>query len=274
MTIQLKDLNLLHSESYIDGKWVGATDQFAVEDPATGDGLIQVANHGEAETKQAITAAQLAQPSWARLSVKERGAILRRWHDLVIANQEDLAVIMTHEQGKPLAESRGEILYAAAFIEFYAEEAKRLYGEVLPSPSNDRRLLALKQPIGVGAGITPWNFPSAMITRKAAPALAAGCAMVMKPAESTPLSALALAELAERAGMPAGVFNIVVGRNPAPIGQALCEDERVRALSFTGSTAVGKRLLAAMADTSKKLLWNYGAMRRLSYLKMPIWSSP
>ena len=254
----LKDQNLLRNQSYINGKWVDAPNQFAVEDPATGECLIKVTDHGGEQTKLAIDAAEQAQINWARLTVKERSSIMRRWHDLILEHQEDLAMLMTREQGKPLAQSMGEIAYAASFVEFYAEEAKRVYGEVLPSPAHDRRFVTLKQPIGVGAGITPWNFPSAMITRKAAPALAVGCAMVIKPAEGTPLSALALAELAARAGLPDGVLNVVVGNKPAPIGTRLCEDERVRALSFTGSTAVGKHLLSQMASTVKKASMELG----------------
>lgn len=258
MTLQLKDPSLLKDTSFIDGQWQGATARYGVNNPATGELLAMVSDNGAKETDLAIEAAAKAQPAWAAKTAKERSQILRLWADLLIANQDDLGLIMTHEQGKPLAEAKGEVAYAASFVEFYAEEAKRIYGEIIPSPWTDRRLLSIRQPIGVGAGITPWNFPAAMITRKAAPALAAGCAMVIKPAESTPLSALALAELAIRAGFPAGVINVVTALKPIPIGDRLCKHDKVRAISFTGSTAVGKRLLADMADTVKKASMELG----------------
>ena len=262
MTVELKDGGLLRRQGWIDGQWVdaqsGAT--FAVTDPANGRRIAEVADMGAAETRLAIDAAARALPAWRTKTAKERAAVLRRWFDLVIANTEDLALLMTTEQGKPLAEARGEVVYGASFIEWFAEEGKRAYGDVIPTVSNDRRLIAIKQPIGVCAAITPWNFPIAMITRKVAPALAAGCTVVAKPAEATPLSALALAELAQRAGLPPGVLNIVTADAPrAPeIGLALCTSPVVRKVSFTGSTEVGRILLRQSADTVKKLSLELG----------------
>ncbi len=256
------DGSLLKTQAYINGDWRAAADgaQFAVTNPADGLTIAQVANCDSAEAGAAIEAAERAWPAWRRLLAKERAAILRRWFELVMANQEDLAKLMTAEQGKPLAESRGEIAYGAAFIEWFAEEAKRVYGDTIPTVAADKRLLVFKEPIGVSAAITPWNFPNAMITRKVAPALAAGCTVVVKPAEQTPLSALALAELATRAGFPPGVFNVVPADElrSITVGKALCESPVVRKLSFTGSTAVGRILMQQSAPTLKKLSLELG----------------
>src|SRR5574338_133336 len=212
MTLQLKDMRLLKRKGYIDGKWVDADagGSFAVTNPATGEKIVEVTDMGAAETRRAIDAAQRALPAWRAKPAKERTAVLRKWYDLILAHADDLALLMTTEQGKPLAEARGEVVYGASFVEWFAEEGRRAYGDVIPTIAPDRRLLAIKQPIGVCAAITPWNFPIAMITRKVAPAFAAGCTVVAKPAEATPLSALALVELAEQAGFPAGVFNMIV----------------------------------------------------------------
>jgi succinate-semialdehyde dehydrogenase/glutarate-semialdehyde dehydrogenase len=255
----LKDPKLFRTQCYVDGQWVDADSgkTFPVRNPATGAALGGVPDMGAAETKRAIEAADRAWPAWRAKTAKERAAILRKWFDLMMANQEDLAQILTAEQGKPLAEARGEIAYGASFVEWFAEEGKRAYGDVIPPHQADKRILVIKQPIGVSAMITPWNFPNAMITRKAAPALAAGCTVVLKPAEQTPYSALALAELAERAGMPKGVFNIVTGDAPA-IGKELCANPTVRKLSFTGSTEVGRILMRQSADTIKKLSLELG----------------
>lgn len=253
-------MSLIKTQGYINGKWTkadnGAT--FAVTNPADGSHIADVADMGGAETKAAIAAAEKALPAWAAKSAKERSVILRRWYDLMLENIDELAEIMTREQGKPLFESMGEIKYAAAFLEWYAEEGKRAYGDVIPSPIANSRIVVQKQPIGVCALITPWNFPSAMITRKAGPALAAGCTCVCKPASDTPLSALALAELAEQAGVPPGVFNIVTGQKPQEISEELCANPAVRKLSFTGSTGVGKILMRQCADTIKKLSLELG----------------
>ncbi|MEQ9328516.1 MAG: aldehyde dehydrogenase family protein, partial [Rhodospirillales bacterium] len=260
--MQIKDSSLFRSQAYVNGAWVGADDgrTYAVTDPATGETLTEVPRMGAAETRRAIDAANAALPGWRALPAKERSKILRRWGDLMLENVDDLAALMTLEQGKPLAESKGEVGYAASFFEWFAEEAKRVYGDVIPSPTNDRRLIVIKQPIGVCAGITPWNFPSAMITRKVGPAIAAGCTFVIKPAEQTPLSAFALAELAERAGLPRGVFNIVIGDSEdAPaIGGELTSNPIVRKISFTGSTEVGKLLMRQSADTVKKVSLELG----------------
>jgi succinate-semialdehyde dehydrogenase / glutarate-semialdehyde dehydrogenase len=262
MSLQLKDLSLVKRQGFIDGKWVDADSGavFAVTDPATGQTLIEVADMGAAETQRAIDAAARALPAWRARTAKDRGVILRRWFDLIIAHTEDLAQLMTAEQGKPLAEARGEVAYGASFIEWFAEEGKRAYGDIIPTSGTDRRLMVLKQPIGVCAAITPWNFPIAMITRKVAPALAAGCTVVAKPAEATPLSALALVELAVQAGLPAGVLNLIVADAPnAPaIGLALCTSPVVRKVSFTGSTEVGRILLRQSADSVKKLSLELG----------------
>lgn len=250
-TIQLKDPSLLKTQAYIGGQWVNADDSttFPVYNPATNDEIAAIANVGTTEVRRAIEAAELAQKLWAARPAKERSIILRKWYDLIMANQEDLAIVMTLEQGKILAESRGEIAYCASFIEWFAEEAKRIYGDVIPAPQTDRRAIVIKQPIGVVAAITPWNFPSAMIGRKAGPALAVGCAMVVKPASETPLSALALAELAGRAGIPAGLLNIVPGTKSREIGAEMTNNPIVRKLTFTGSTSVGKILMKQCADS-------------------------
>ncbi|MCL4746990.1 MAG: NAD-dependent succinate-semialdehyde dehydrogenase [Burkholderiaceae bacterium] len=262
MTLQLKEMTLLRNQGYIDGKWVPADDgtNFKVTNPATGATIVEVADMGGAETKRAIDAASKALPGWRSKTAKERAAILRKWYELIVAHADDLALLMTSEQGKPLAEARGEVIYGASFIEWFAEEGKRTYGDVIPTFRPDTRVLVLKQPIGVCAAITPWNFPIAMITRKLGPAFAAGCTAVCKPAALTPLSALALAELAERAGMPPGVFNIVVGmgKHSSEIGLEMCTNPIVRKLSFTGSTEVGRILLRQSADTVKKLSLELG----------------
>ena len=253
----LKDPSLLREACFIDGAWMEGERTFAVKNPATGEVLGHVPDLGAAETQRAIAAAKAAQGSWAALTAKDRAAILRKWHALILEHAEDLALIMTAEQGKPLTESRGEVAYGVSFIEWAAEEGKRLYGEIVPSPFVDARIHVLRQPVGVVAAITPWNFPNAMITRKAGPALAAGCAIVVKPAEDTPLSALALAELAARAGIPAGVFNVITGDAPS-IGAALTASPDVRMLSFTGSVEVGRLLMRQCADTVKKVSLELG----------------
>jgi succinate-semialdehyde dehydrogenase / glutarate-semialdehyde dehydrogenase len=261
-SIQLNDPTLLRTQSYIGGEWVNAADSqtFNVDNPADGSFVAHVANCGIAETSRAIHAANAALPAWRALTAKARAVILRKWFDLILANANDLAQILTAEQGKPLSEANGEIIYGASFIEWFSEEGKRIYGDVIPATLPDRRLIVLKQAIGVTAAITPWNFPVAMITRKAAPALAAGCTMVLKPAEQTPLSALALAVLAERAGVPKGVLNVVTGNAAAAvvIGKELCANPIVRKLSFTGSTEVGRILMAQCAPTIKKLSLELG----------------
>lgn len=251
MTLSLKDPTLLKNLCYIDGKWTG-TPADPVENPATGEVLASVPHFGGAETKTAIDAAGAAFPAWAKRLAKERGAILRRWFNLIVENADDLAAIMTAEQGKPLAEAKGEAIYAASFVEFYAEEAKRIYGETIPEHRPGARVVCIPQPIGVIAAITPWNFPAAMITRKVAPALAVGCTAVIKPAPDTPLTALALAELAERAGVPAGVFNVITGDAPS-IGDEMTSNPAVRFIGFTGSTPVGKLLMEKAAKTVKRV---------------------
>ncbi len=257
--MQLKDPTLLRQQCFIDGKWLDADSGavLEVDNPATGEVVGKVPRMGAAETSRAIAAAQAALPLWRAKTAKERSAVLRRWFELMLANQEDLAVIMTSEQGKSLTESRGEIAYAASFIEWFAEEGKRIYGDTIPAQGGDRRIVVIKEPIGVCAAITPWNFPSAMITRKAGPALAAGCTMICKPASQTPLSALALAVLAERAGLPAGVLNVVTG-SAQQIGGELTANPAVRKLTFTGSTEIGKELLAQCAGTVKKTSMELG----------------
>jgi succinate-semialdehyde dehydrogenase/glutarate-semialdehyde dehydrogenase len=259
-TMHLKDPTLLRTQAFLNGEWVNAATgaTHPVLNPATREKLGTVPDMGATETRRAIEAAAAALPGWARLTAKERGAILRRWYDLMMANQDDLALIMTAEQGKPLAESKGEIAYAASFVDWFAEEGKRLYGDVIPTHQADKRLLVLRQPIGVVAAITPWNFPAAMITRKAGPALAAGCTFVCKPANQTPYSALAMAELGRRAGIPAGVLNIVTGTNAAAIGAEMTSNPIVRKVTFTGSTAIGKKLMAQSAGTLKKLSLELG----------------
>jgi succinate-semialdehyde dehydrogenase/glutarate-semialdehyde dehydrogenase len=255
-------MTLLRSHGYIDGQWAAADSgkTFPVTNPANGATLVEVADMGAAETRRAIEAANRALPGWRGKTAKERAAILRRWYDLILAHTDDLALLMTSEQGKPLAEARGEVAYGASFVEWFAEEGKRVYGDVIPTWMPDRRVLVLKQPIGVCAAITPWNFPIAMITRKVSPALAAGCTVVAKPAEATPLSALALAHLAEQAGFPPGVFNVVVGdaASAPAIGLEMCTSPIVRKVSFTGSTEVGRILLRQSADTVKKLSMELG----------------
>ena len=249
-------------KAYVGGEWIdadsGAT--FPVLNPATGEVIADVPRLGAAETRRAIEAAERAYPAWRARTAKERAAVLRRWYELLLEHQEELAVLLTTEQGKPLSESRGEIAYAASFLEWYAEEAKRVYGDTIPEHASDKRIVVQKEPIGVTAGITPWNFPAAMVTRKAAPALAAGCTMVLKPAEQTPLSALALARLGEEAGVPPGVFSVVTGAaDDAPmIGGELTSNPIVRKLSFTGSTEVGKLLMRQCADTVKKVSLELG----------------
>ena len=257
---QLKDPSLLKTDALINGQWVAGSRRFDVHDPATGHKLADVALLGPADAQDAIDAANAAWGPWKTKTAKERSSILRKWYDLLMANQDDLGRIMTAEQGKPLAEAKGEVAYGASFVEWFAEEAKRVNGETLPQFDNNRRLLVLKQPIGVCAAITPWNFPLAMITRKVAPALAAGCPVVIKPAELTPLTALAAGELAIRAGIPAGVLNIVTSDGPGSVdvGKVLCESDTVRHLSFTGSTEVGRILMAQCAPTVKKMSLELG----------------
>ena len=256
---KLKDPTLFREHCYVDGAWVDADDKskLTVKNPADGQAVGTVPRMGAVETRRALEAAQAAWPAWRAKTAKERSAILRKWFDLMMANQEDLAVIMTVEQGKPLAESRGEIAYGASFIEWFAEEGKRVYGDTIPSQAGDRRIVVIKQPIGVCAAVTPWNFPNAMITRKAGPALAAGCTMLIKPASQTPFSALALCELAERAGVPKGVLSVVTGSS-GPIGHELTTNPIVRKFTFTGSTEVGKLLMAQCATTVKKVSLELG----------------
>src|SRR5471030_445638 len=257
--MQLKDTQLFRQQAFIDGAWVDADNgqTIKVNNPATGEILGTVPKMGAAETRRAIEAADKALPAWRALTAKERANKLRRWFELLIENQDDLGRLMTLEQGKPLAEAKGEIVYAASFIEWFAEEAKRVYGDVIPGHQPDKRLIVIKQPIGVTAAITPWNFPAAMITRKAGPALAAGCTMVLKPASQTPFSAFALAELAQRAGIPAGVFSVVSG-SAGDIGSELTSNPIVRKLSFTGSTEIGRQLMAECANDIKKLSLELG----------------
>ncbi len=258
--MKLADPSLLKSRAYVDGAFVtadaGAT--FDVVNPATGETLASVPDMGAAETRQAIEAAHAALPAWRGLLAKERANLMRKWFELMMANQEDLAVIMTSEQGKPLTESRGEVAYGASFIEWFAEETKRVYGDVIPTFAHGRRVIVLKQGIGVVGAVTPWNFPNAMITRKAGPALAAGCPVVLKPAALTPLSALAIAELAHRAGIPKGVFNVVTSKRSSEVGKELTESPLVAKFSFTGSTEVGKTLIRQCASTVKKVSMELG----------------
>ena len=258
--MKLKDPSLLRSQAYVNGAWIDAADGrvFAVNNPADGSLIAEVADLGADSITAAIDAAVPAQKAWAATPAKTRAMILRRWYDLVIENTDDLATILTSEMGKPLAEAKGEIAYGSSFIDWFGEEARRVCGDVMESPQADKRLLTFKQPIGVFGAITPWNFPIAMITRKVAPGLAAGCACVLKPAEQTPLSALALAELATRAGIPAGVMNIVTGLDAPAIGQALCADSRIRKMTFTGSTEVGRILMRQSADSVKKMSLELG----------------
>jgi succinate-semialdehyde dehydrogenase/glutarate-semialdehyde dehydrogenase len=254
--MHLRDPSLLRDRCFVGGRWIGVPET-AVSDPATGEVIGKVPHFGAAETKEAIAAADAALPAWSAMTGKERANILRRWFDLVIANRDDIALIMTTEQGKPLSEAVGEIDYAAGFVEFNGEEAKRIYGETSTSHRRDARIVNIKQPIGVVAAITPWNFPAAMITRKCAPAIAAGCTVVCKPAGETPLTALALAVLAERAGLPAGVFNLITGKASA-IGEELTASPLVRCIAFTGSTEIGKLLMRQAASTVKKVALELG----------------
>jgi succinate-semialdehyde dehydrogenase/glutarate-semialdehyde dehydrogenase len=256
---KLDDPALLRAEAYVDGAWTsGAGARFAVTNPATGETLAQVADLDAADARAAIEAAAAALPAWSARTAKERAAVMRKWFELIMAAQEDLARLMTAEQGKPLAETRGEVTYGASFIEWFAEEAKRVYGDVIPTHAAGKRILVLKQPIGVVAAITPWNFPIAMITRKVAPAIAAGCPVVIKPPDETPLSALALAELAHRAGLPKGVLNVVTTTRAREVGLELTQNPLVRKFSFTGSTEVGKILMAQCATTVKKVSLELG----------------
>ena len=257
--MQLNDPTLFRQQALIDGNWRDANsgETIAVTNPANGQQLGSVPKMGADETREAINAANRALPAWRALTAKERANILRRWFNLMIEHQDDLARLMTLEQGKPLAEAKGEITYAASFIEWFAEEGKRIYGDTIPGHQADKRLIVIKQPIGVTTAITPWNFPSAMITRKAGPALAAGCTMVLKPASQTPYSALALAELANRAGIPAGVFSVVTGSASA-VGNELTGNPLVRKLSFTGSTEIGRQLMQQCAKDIKKVSLELG----------------
>ena len=258
-TLTLKDPTLLKTQAFIAGEWQGADDgaSFEVRNPATGETIATVPRMGTAETRRAIDTANAAWPAWRATTAKQRATILRKWHDLMLENADDLAKILTTEQGKPLAEAKGEIQYAASFLEWFSEEGKRVYGDTIPTPAGDKRIVVTKEPIGVCAAITPWNFPAAMITRKVGPALAACCPIIVKPAEATPLSALALAVLAERAGVPRGVFNVVTGE-PKAIGAELTGNPVVRKLSFTGSTPVGRLLMAQCAPTVKKVSLELG----------------
>jgi succinate-semialdehyde dehydrogenase/glutarate-semialdehyde dehydrogenase len=257
--LNLKDPSLLRQQCYLDGQWLDADNQAVIEvfNPASGELLATVPKMGEQETLRAVAAAERAFPAWKKKTAKERSALLRRWFDLMMANQDDLALILTAEQGKPLSEAKGEIAYGASYLEWFAEEAKRVYGDTIPTNQNDKRILVFKEPIGVTAAITPWNFPNAMITRKAAPALAAGCPMIVRPASQTPLSALAIAVLAERAGIPAGIFSVITGGS-SEIGGILTSADAVRKFSFTGSTEVGRLLIAQCAPTVKKVAMELG----------------
>lgn len=257
---QIKHADLLRRQAYIDGAWVGADSgkSFKVTNPADGSLIAEVPDMGRAETRRAIEAANAAWPAWAAQTAKQRAAILRKWYDLILQNQDDLGALMTLEQGKPYTEAKGEVVYGASFVEWFAEEARRIYGDTIPAHAADKRIVVVKQPIGVVAAITPWNFPIAMITRKVAPALAAGCPVVVKPAEDTPLCALALAWLAEQAGIPKGVFNVITSSHGAEVGVELTTNPIVRKVSFTGSTEVGKILMRQSADTLKKLSLELG----------------
>ena len=255
--LKLKDPSLFKQQCYLNGEWVSGTDTTEVTNPATGEVIGHVPKLGQAEAAKAIADANAAWPAWRKKTAKERATILKKWFDLMIANADDLALIMTSEQGKPLAEAKGEIMYAASFIEWFAEEGKRIYGDTIPTHAGDKRIMVTKEPIGVCVAITPWNFPSAMITRKAAPALAAGCPMIVRPADLTPFSALALAELAQRAGIPGGVFQVITGRSTL-IGAEFTTNPTVRKLSFTGSTEVGRKLIEQCAPTVKKVSMELG----------------
>ena len=255
--LKLKDPSLFKQQCYLNGEWVSGTDTTEVTNPATGEVIGHVPKLGQAEAAKAIADANAAWPAWRKKTAKERATILKKWFDLMIANADDLALIMTSEQGKPLAEAKGEIMYAASFIEWFAEEGKRIYGDTIPTHAGDKRIMVTKEPIGVCVAITPWNFPSAMITRKAGPALAAGCPMIVRPADLTPFSALALAELAQRAGIPGGVFQVITGRSTL-IGAEFTSNPTVRKLSFTGSTEVGRKLIEQCAPTVKKVSMELG----------------
>ena len=257
--IKLEDPTLFRTENYVNGKWVGGSaGHIEVLNPANGTLIAKTVNGSAENARDAVEAAAVAFKSWSKMSAKERSSYLRKWHDLILENADDLGALMTAEQGKPLSEAIGEVKYGAGFIEFYAEECKRVMGDIIPTVANDRRLLVYKQPVGVVGCITPWNFPNAMITRKAAPAMAAGCTVVIKPDAGTPLSALALCELAERAGIPAGVLNVVVGSDAQAIGKVLTQHEKIAKFTFTGSTAVGKILMAQCASTVKKISLELG----------------
>jgi succinate-semialdehyde dehydrogenase/glutarate-semialdehyde dehydrogenase len=254
----LTDPSLLETRAYVNGAWIEGTSTFAVTNPARGDVLADVTDLNRQDVSDAIDAAYVAQKDWATWTGKERSVVLRRWFDLMMQHKDDLGTILTAEQGKPLIEARGEIVYGASFVEFFAEEAKRIYGEIIPGHQRDKRIQVLKQPVGVAASITPWNFPNAMITRKAAPALAAGCAFVARPAKETPLSAIAMGVLAERAGIPAGIFNVVPSSASSAIGKEFCENPKVRKLTFTGSTEVGRILMKQAADQVMKCSMELG----------------
>jgi len=258
--LKLKDEMLLRGDAYVDGAWVPARsgERFKVTNKASGDVIAEVANFDVADVRNAIEAANSAWPAWRAKTAKERAVLMRKWFELIMANQEDLARLMTAEQGKPLAETRGEVAYGASFIEWFAEEGKRLYGDVIPTFAQGKRILVFKEPIGVVAAVTPWNFPNAMITRKAAPALAAGCTFLIKPPSETPLSATALAELAHRAGIPKGVFNVITSKQASKVGKELTENPLVRKFTFTGSTEIGKVLMAQCASTVKKISLELG----------------
>ncbi|MCF3640237.1 NAD-dependent succinate-semialdehyde dehydrogenase [Rhizobium sp. TRM95111] len=260
LTKHLTSTDFLRDAGYVNGNWIGGNgvETFDVTNPATGETLATLPEMGATETAAAIDAAHRAQPAWAARPAKDRSALLRKWHDLIVANADELAAILTAEMGKPLPEAKGEILYAASYVEWYAEEAKRINGETIPAPSADKRMFVIRQPVGVVGTITPWNFPAAMIARKIAPALAVGCTVVSKPAEQTPLSAIALAVLAEKAGIPAGVFNVILGTDGPAIGRELCYNPKVRKISFTGSTEVGRILMRQCADQIKKVSLELG----------------
>lgn len=255
--LKLKDPSLFKQQCYLNGEWVSGSETTEVTNPATGEVIGHVPKLGQAEAAKTIADANAAWPAWRKKTAKERATILKKWFDLMIANADDLALIMTSEQGKPLAEAKGEIMYSASFIEWFAEEGKRIYGDTIPTHAADKRIMVTKEPIGVCVAITPWNFPSAMITRKAAPALAAGCPMIVRPADLTPFSALALAELAQRAGIPGGVFQVITGRSTL-IGAEFTTNPTVRKLSFTGSTEVGRKLIEQCAPTVKKVSMELG----------------
>ena len=256
--LKLKDPTLLETRAYVNGQWIANGRSFAVNNPSTGQKIADVTDLGVAEVRAAIDLAHGARRAWAARTGKDRGAILRRWYDLLVENADDLASILTAEMGKPFAEARGEILYGASYVEWFAEEAKRIYGDVIPGHQPDKRIVVLKQPVGVVAAITPWNFPNAMIARKVAPALAVGCTFLARPAELTPLSALAMAVLADRAGIPAGVFNVIPGSDASSVGKELCTNGKVAKITFTGSTRVGRILMEQGASTIKKLSLELG----------------